>query len=135
MFHEHACEDRRNRYAKSDGSYGGCHEWDYLAYMKICDRDNSSKCGTEFMRWITTYGREGRWLTDITPYLFMLEENDVRTFKYQGANKGTMTVKLLFSDWGIGERSTSGEQVFTGGQFRGEYNNESQYKRQHNFTA
>ena len=20
--------------------------------MKICDRDNSSKCGTEFMRWI-----------------------------------------------------------------------------------
>ena len=41
VFHEHACEDRRNRYQKSDGSYGGCHEWDYLAYMKICDRDNS----------------------------------------------------------------------------------------------
>lgn len=135
VFHEHACEDRRNRYQKSDGSYGGCHEWDYLAYMKICDRDNSSKCGTEFMRWITTYGREGRWLTDITPYLFMLEDNDVRNFKYQGANKGTMTVKLLFSNWGVGERSTSGEQVFTGGQFAGEYNNESRYKRQHNFTA
>ena len=135
VFHEHACEDRRNRYQKSDGSYGGCHEWDYLAYMKICDRDNSSKCGTEFMRWITTYGREGRWLTDITPYLFMLEDNDVRNFKYQGANKGTMTVKLLFSNWGVGERSTSGEQVFTGGQFAGEYNNESRYKRQHNFTS
>ena len=135
VFHEHACEDRRNRYAKSDGGYGGCHEWDYLAYMKICNRDNSSVCGTEFMRWITTYGREGRWLTDITPYMFMLEENDVRTFKYQGANKGQMTVKLLFSDWNVGERSMSGEQIFTGGQFRGEYNNESQYKRQHNFTA
>ena len=135
VFHEHACEDRRNRYQKSDGSYGGCHEWDYLAYMKICDRDNSSKCGTEFMRWITTYGREGRWLTDISPYLFMLEDNDVRNFKYQGANKGTMTVKLLFSNWNKGERSTSGEQVFTGGQFAGEYNNESRYKRQHNFTA
>ena len=108
---------------------------DYLAYMKICDRDNSSKCGTEFMRWITTYGREGRWLTDITPYMFMLEESDVRTFKYQGANKGTLTVKLLFSNWNIGERSFSGEQVFTGGQFRGDYNNESQYKRQHNFTT
>ncbi len=135
VFHEHACEERRNRYAKQDGSYGGCHEWDYLAYMKICDRDNSSKCGTEFMRWITTYGREGRWLTDITPYMFMLEESDVRTFKYQGANKGTLTVKLLFSNWNIGERSFSGEQVFTGGQFRGDYNNESQYKRQHNFTT
>ena len=135
VFHEHACEDRRNRYQRSDGSYGGCHEWDYLAYMKICDSDNSSKCGTEFMRWITTYGREGRWLTDITPYLFMLQDNDTRNFKYQGANKGTMTIKLLFSDWDIGERSFSGEQVFTGGQFAGEYNNESRYKRQHNFSA
>ena len=136
VFHEHACEERRNRYQNSDGSYGGCHEWDYLAYMKICDRDNSSKCGTEFMRWITTYGREGRWLTDITPYLFMLQENDVRNFKYQGANKGTMTVKLLFSDWEIGERSMSGEKIFDGGgQFAGEYNNESRYVRQHNFTT
>jgi len=135
VFHEHACEDRRNRYQKADSSYGGCHEWDYLAYMKICNRDNASKCGTEFMRWITTYGREGRWLTDITPYLFMLEQDDIRTFKYQGANKGQMTVKLLFSNWGEGERSFTGQQVFTGGEFNGQYNNETQYKRQHNFTT
>lgn len=130
VFHEHACEDRRDRHSE-----GGCHEWDYLAYMKICERNDSASCGTEFMRWITTYGREGRWLTDISPYLFMLEDNDVRTFKYEGANKGTMTIKLLFSDWDVGERSSSGEQVFTGGQFNGQYNNESTYKRQHNFTA
>lgn len=135
VFHEHACDERRNRYAKGDGSYGGCHEWDYLAYMKICERNDSASCGTEFMRWITTYGREGRWLTDVTPYLFMLEDNDVRTFKYEGANKGMMTIKLLFSDWDVGERSSSGEKVFTGGQFNGEYNNESTYKRQHNFSA
>ena len=135
VFHEHGCEDRRNRYTKSDGSEGGCHEWDYLAYLKICDRDNNSKCGTEFMRWITTYGREGRWLTDISPYLFMLQENDSRVFKYQGANKGLLTVKLLFSDWNVGERSFSGEKIFDGGQFNGQYNNESLYKRQHNFTT
>jgi hypothetical protein len=135
VFHEHACDERRNRYAKGDGSYGGCHEWDYLAYMKICEQNDSTSCGNEFMRWITTYGREGRWLTDVTPYLFMLEDNDVRTFKYEGANKGMMTIKLLFSDWDVGERSSSGEQVFTGGQFNGEYNNESTYKRQHNFSA
>ena len=30
-----------------------------------------------------------------------------------------MTVKLLFSNWNVGEDS-SGEQVFTGGQFAGE---------------
>ncbi len=130
VFHEHGCEDRRNRH-----SGGGCHEWDYLAYLKICDRDNSSICGTEYMRWITTYGREGRWLTDISPYLYMLDDGDTRSFKYQGANKGLMTIKLLFSDWGSGFSPTSGEQIFTGGQFDGDYNNESKYKRQHNFTT
>lgn len=135
VFHEHACEDRRDRYANSNGGYSGCHEWDYLAYMKICDRDNSSKCGTEFMRWITTYGREGRWLTDISPYLFMLQENETRNFKYQGANKGMLTVKLYFSNWDKGEVSFEGERMFTGGQFNGQYNNESTYKRQHNFTS
>lgn len=136
VFHEHACEDRRDRYSNSNGNYGGCHEWDYLAYMKICDRDNNTKCGTEFMRWITTYGREGRWLTDISPYLFMLQENDTRNFKYQGANKGMLTVKLYFSNWDKGERPFDAEQMFYGnGQFNGQYNNESLYKRQHNFSA
>ena len=41
----------------------------------------------------------------------------------------------MFSDWDEGERSFDGEQVFTGGQFKGQYNNETQYKRQHNFSA
>ncbi|HIF46279.1 MAG TPA: hypothetical protein EYQ73_05735 [Candidatus Poseidoniales archaeon] len=130
VFHEHGCEDRRNRH-----SGGGCHEWDYLAYLKICDRDNSTICGTEFMRWITTYGREGRWLTDISPYLFMLDDGDTRSFKYEGANKGLMTIKLLFSDWGSGYSSSSGEKIFSGGEFDGDYNNESKYKRQHNFST
>ena len=47
-------------------------------------------------------------------------------FKYQGANKGTMTVKLLFSDWDVGEREAAVKKMFDdGGQFAGEYNNES----------
>ncbi|MFL2949722.1 MAG: peptide-N-glycosidase F-related protein [Candidatus Poseidoniaceae archaeon] len=135
VYHEHACEDRVNRYQKADGSYGGCHEWDYEANLRICDRDNASSCGTEFMRWITTYGREGKWLTDISPYLFMLENEDNRTFKYRGANKGDLTVSLLFSNWGSGERGEEGTFAFTGGQFDGTYNNESRYDRHLNFTV
>jgi hypothetical protein len=135
VFHEHACDDRMNRYQKSDGSYGGCHEWDYLAHLYICDDNNSSSCGTEFMRWITTYGREGRWLTDISPYLFMLEDDEERRFRYKGANKGDMTIKFLFSNWGSGERAFDAEFGFTGGQFDGSYNNESRYDRSLNFTV
>tara|TARA_B100001175_G_scaffold208046_1_gene176571 strand:+ start:117 stop:3152 length:3036 start_codon:yes stop_codon:yes gene_type:complete len=135
VFHEHACDDRSNRFQNSEGAYGGCHEWDYLAHLYICDENNSSICGTEFMRWITTYGREGRWLTDISPYLFMLEDDETRRFRYKGANKGDMTIKFLFSNWGSGERPHDATFAFTGGQFDGSYNNESQYTRSLNFTV
>ena len=106
-----------------------------FAHLYICDADNSSICGTEFMRWITTYGREGRWLTDISPYLFMLEDDQERRFRYKGANKGDMTIKFLFSNWGSGERAFDAEFGFTGGQFDGTYNNESRYVRSLNFTV
>ena len=135
VYHEHACFDRSNRYQKSDGSYGGCHEWDYEANLKICQADNASSCGTEFMRWITTYGREGKWLTDVSPYLFMLDNNENRTFQYKGANKGDLTVSFLFSDWGSGLRGEDATFAFTGGQFDGTYNNESKHTRELNFTV
>ena len=135
VYHEHACFERSNRYQKSDGSEGGCHEWDYEANLRICERNNYSACGTEFMRWITTYGREGKWLTDISPYLFMIDDSDNRTFKYRGANKGDLTITLLFSNWGSDIRSKSADFAFTGGQFDGTYNNLSKYTRDLNFTV
>ena len=135
VYHEHACYERTNRYQKSDGSYGGCHEWDYLAYMFVCDEDNDSICDTEMVRWITTYGREGMWLTDISPYLFMLNDGEERRFKYAGANRGDLTVTFLFSNWGSGSRAVDGTYAFSGGQFDGTYNNESRYQRQLNFTV
>jgi hypothetical protein len=135
IYHEHACDERSNRYQKQDGSDGGCHEWDYEANLYICDRINTDSCGTEFIRWITTYGREGRWLTDATPYLFMLEDNDFRQFRYGGANRGSLTISFLLSNWGESDVAASGDFAFTGGQFDGTYNDESKYDRQFNFTV
>ena len=135
IFHEHACEERRDRYSDSDGNSRGCHEWDFIAHMKLCDSVDSNSCGQEVARWITTYGREGRWITDISPYLFMFENDEDMRFKYEGANKGSLTIQLLFSNWGEDKRSFSGTKLFTGGNFDGDYNNESKYKRQENFTV
>ncbi len=135
VYHEHACYERKNRYQNSDQSYGGCHEWDYLAYLYVCDEMNNSICNTEMVRWITTYGREGMWLTDISPYLFMLNDGEDRRFKYAGANKGDLTVTFLFSDWGSGTRATNATYAFSGGQFDGTYNDESKYLRQLNFST
>ena len=135
IYHEHACDERSNRYGKADGSEGGCHEWDYEANLYICDPVDVNSCGTEFVRWITTYGREGRWLTDLTPYLFMLDDNDFRQFRYGGANRGSLTISFLLSNWGENDIANSGEFAFSGGQFDGTYNDESKYSRQFNFTV
>ena len=115
-------------------SEGGCHEWDYLHYLRICDADNSSVCSTEFVRYITTYGREGQWLTDITPYLWMVADGGERRFKFEGANKMGLEISILLFDWEDDDKAYAAEYAFSGGQFRGQYNNQSQYKRQHLFT-
>ena len=135
VYHEHACDERSNRYQRSDGSEGGCHEWDYEANLYICDPINVNSCSTEFVRWITTYGREGRWLTDVSPYLFMIDDNDFRQFRYGGANRGSLTISFLLSNWGESDIANSGEFAFSGGQFDGTYNDESKYDRQFNFTV
>ena len=133
LYMHHGCSEHRDRYQKADGSYGGCHEWDFSQYMQICDEvNNTSTCTTEFGYWITTYGREGRWLTDISPRLFELQEGGERMFRYRGANGGWLNVSVYLSNWDDdGLRPTGGELAFNGGSFRGEYNNESQYKRLH----
>lgn len=136
VYLEHSCSEHRDRYGIDDNGdgqadrYGGCHEWDYLHYLKICDEDNGSICGTEFVRYITTYGREGRWITDISPLLWMIKNGGDRNFTYQGANGGWLNVTLLFSTWDDdGLRPVHGEVAFTGGKFNSNYNNESMYDR------
>ncbi|MEE2812377.1 MAG: peptide-N-glycosidase F-related protein [Candidatus Thermoplasmatota archaeon] len=133
IYMHHGCSEHRDRYQKSDGSTGGCHEWDYSQYLQICDEvGNTSTCSTEFGYWITTYGREGRWLTDISPRLFELLEGGDRMFRYRGANGGWLNVSVYLSTWeDDGLRPTSAEYAFSGGSFRGQYNNESLYKRVH----
>lgn len=133
IYMHHGCSEHRDRYQKGDGSYGGCHEWDYSQYLKICDEvGNTSSCGTEFGYWITTYGREGRWLTDISSRLYELKDGGDFMFRYQGANGGWLNVTVLLSTWDDdGLRPDSAELAFNGGAFRGQYNNESVYKRAH----
>jgi hypothetical protein len=136
IYMHHGCSEHRDRYQKSDGSYGGCHEWDYSQYLNICDElGNSSTCSTEFGYWITTYGREGRWLTDISPRLFELQDGGDHMFRYKGANGGWLNVSVYLSTWDDdGLRPTAAEHAFSGGAFRGEYNNESQHKRVHDLN-
>ncbi len=138
VYLEHSCSQHRDRYGIDDDSdgqvdrYGGCHEWDYLHYLKICDENIPSSCGAEFVRYITTYGREGRWLTDISPLLWMVNNGGNRNFTYQGANGGWLNITLFLSTWDDdGLRPVHGEFAFSGGKFNSDYNNESKYTRRY----
>lgn len=140
LYFYHECEEHKTRYdSDGDGTPdSGCHEWDFLEYLKICEIINDhSTCGTEFARYITTYGREGQWLTDVSPFLFMIKEGGTFEFKFSGANKGGLHLVALLSNWNDdGLRPTSGEFLFRGGDFQGEYNTETAtQKRQHNLTV
>ena len=60
--------------------------------------DCACGCGTEFARWVTPYGREGSWLTDLSPLLPLVSEGGTRRFRFAGANGYTLHGKLLFYD-------------------------------------
>ncbi len=65
---------------------GDCGAWDYLSHLWLCSEATPSadagapspdagpqwRCDTELARWITTYWREGRWVTDISGVLPLL---------------------------------------------------------------
>jgi len=42
-------------------------EWDRLQHLYLCENTDSENCTIEIGRWITTYGRSGKWITDISP--------------------------------------------------------------------
>ena len=51
-----------------------CPAWDHTVHLFICCDDRSELCGTEIGRWITPFRRRiGRWLTDVTPLLPLLQ--------------------------------------------------------------
>ena len=144
VHHEHRCTDRRDRYGIDDNGdgvadrYSGCHEWDRLQRFSLCDNTTSNSCGTEVVRYITTYGREGQWTTDISPYLFMFLEGGDRRFKYSGAEGGNLVITLMFSSWDEDDsRPVRGELAFNmnSDKFNSNYNNESTFDRRHDVDS
>ncbi|MGI6395563.1 MAG: peptide-N-glycosidase F-related protein [bacterium] len=57
-------------------------EWDRLEQLFLCEDESSDTCTTEVGRWITTYGRSGKWLTEITPLLPLFKEKKRYKFKF-----------------------------------------------------
>lgn len=107
----------------------GCGEWDYLAYVYLCDLDDpettevdeSGTC-TEIGRFITAYARPGRWVVDATPFLAMLQNGGERTIRVDSANAPYITLDLRLSNQGKGVRPVQMDYLWAGGSFNQDYN-------------
>lgn len=83
------------------GKDAGCNEWDYSQSLMLCDAGDPTSCDTELVRYVTPYGREGEWLTDVSPLLPLVNGGGTRTLQYVGANGYEMHVKILL--WNAGK--------------------------------
>lgn len=107
-----------------------CGEWDYLAHLRLCEpgEGDALRCDVEVGRWITTYLREGRWVTDLTPMLARYRDHDwPDTLRFHNPNQpngGTYDLQITFHllDEGATDHPDLWIPLYTGGAFDAAYN-------------
>ncbi len=117
---------------------GECGAWDYLSHLFLCDAPTAGadagadagppRCDTEIARWITTYWREGRWVTDISPMLAHLRAGGRRRFRWYASRQWDprpanyiASLSLRFANRNRGVRPVEARRVYTGGAFNSTY--------------
>lgn len=99
-----------------------------LEYQYTCNGDGAGygdcpcACGTEIGRWITTYGREGRWVTDVSPMLSMFSRGGTQTLHMVSGNAYDMEFDILLTNRGKGGHQSEYQFLFGGGSFNESYN-------------
>jgi hypothetical protein len=84
--------------------------------FKDCDCNGS----IELVRWITTYSREGRWISDHSAMLAALQGGKTR-FSYSAGNTYVTDLTFRLFKKGKGERAHSIHKLFGGGPFNVDY--------------
>jgi hypothetical protein len=79
--------------------------------------------GQEIGRWITSYNRMGRWVTDTSPFLASMSAGGLRRFQYNsgGGSMATLTIRLRNS-CASPHRAQSMQYLWGGGSFGPTYN-------------
>jgi hypothetical protein len=106
----------------TDNLDANCGEWDYIANLMLCDVADPTVCPTELGRWITTYGREGRWVTDVSPLLALVKDGGVRRLHLNPANSYVVDLSIRLFNAGKGSRPDEAIYLFDGGSFGTTYN-------------
>lgn len=117
------CENHRD---------GECGAWDYLSDLRLCDGTTEAgapRCDLEIARWITTYWREGRWVTDISGMLPLLASGGKKKLRWWASKQWdprpanyVASLSLRFSNRAKGMRPVSATRVYEGGTLNDKYN-------------
>lgn len=100
-----------------------CGDWDYKSALYLCDVDDPAVCNTEIARWITTYKRQGRWVTDISSMLAHVQDGGTRSFRQDNSGQSYLTtLNFRFSNRGKGMRPVAVQPMWGGGGFNLGYN-------------
>ena len=99
-----------------------CPAWDYLVSLYLCDADDPDTCDTEIGRWVTTYAREGRWVTDVSPILALLKDGGTRRLRFYTTQAYLVSMDIRLSNQGSGLSAEGAEYLFSGGSFNETYN-------------
>ncbi|MEE2960170.1 MAG: peptide-N-glycosidase F-related protein [Myxococcota bacterium] len=84
--------------------------------------DCNCACNTVVARWITTYKREGRWVSDISPFLGFLKDGGKRRFHLALGNRYDTDLSFRLSNRGKDTRPAEIKYLFVGGRFNQDYN-------------
>ena len=84
-------------------------------------KDCSCSKSFEITRWITTYAREGRWVSDASEFMMLLQNGGTTRFHYSAGNKYVTTLQLRLYNQGKPDRATDLHRLFDGGKFDSEY--------------
>ncbi len=79
-------------------------------------------CGTQVARWITTYHREGRWVTNTTHLLALMQNRRELPMRLNSANSYRAEMDFRFSNKGKGARPVALKPLFSGGGYNATYN-------------
>lgn len=111
---------------------GLCGAWDYLSYLHLCDAVSDGgtgfDCNQELARWITSYWREGRWVTDISAQLATLKTGGTRHLRWTAngqfdprSTDYIVSLSLRFSNQQRGMKPFSATPLWTGGDWNAGY--------------
>ncbi len=103
--------------------YGGVAE-----RQQVCRADGGGfeacncPCDAEIGRWITTYHREGRWVTDVSPLLALVKDGGRQRLRFASGNAYDYAFDIRLSNRGKGTRPDEIRFLWGGGAFNAQYN-------------